>query len=290
MQSVASVIPQLIDSIHQNNNRVERTAAALKRLEDGVLAIQSSEDFKRFLLLASRFWDYSWRNWMLIACQCPVATHVAGYRTWQSLGRQVQKGQIGIKILAPVIRKIVDDEDAETTRLAGFRVVSVFDVSQTEGEALPTVHVPLLNGDLGAELYGRLAVLAGENKITLVDDKPIEKGAAGYWSPTQNEIHIDSSLSQLQKAKTLVHELAHALAGHGRNGDRAETGEAETIAESVAFVICDHFGLDTSERSFPYVARFAKDMDMFSRVMGEMQRVSKLILQHLPVNTSYVAP
>ena len=204
---------------------------------------------------------------------------MAGYRAWQKLDRQVRKGEKGIKILAPLMRRVErEGDDGEgSTQLCGFRVVSVFDLSQTEGEPLPTVEVPLLDGEEGAELYSRLARFA-RAKFKLVDHEPIENDAAGYWKPSTKEIHVDGTLSQLQRVKTLAHELGHALAGHGLPGDRTDVRESETIAESVAFLVCDAFGLDTSERSFPYVATFAQNSKTFARLLGEVERVSKAIL------------
>ena len=241
-------------------------------------AIQSTEDFKRFLTLAGKFWAYSWRNWMLIAQQCPEATHVAGYRTWVKLKRQVRKGEKSIKILAPLIFKKEQEDGTKEPVLGGFRVVSIFDIAQTDGDDLPTgPSVRMLEGEEGAELYGRLSKLTDKH-FALVDDKAIERGAAGYWQPATKEIHINSTLLQLQRVKTLAHELGHALAGHGCEGNKTTADEAETIAESVAFLVCDAAGLDTSERSFPYVARFARDMKVFARVLGEIQRIVKLIL------------
>lgn len=111
-----------------------------------------------------------------------------------------------------------------------------------------------------------------------MDHEPIEVNAAGYWAPARGEIHIDSGLPMLQRVKTLAHELAHALAGHGLGNDRTPVRVAETVAESVAFLVCDALGLDTSERSFPYVARFSRDLKTFRVVLGEIHRVSRMIL------------
>ncbi len=259
---------------YQKKTPEERQAEALERMQAGVAKIQDSDSFKEFLKLASRFHDYSWGNWLMIFCQRPDATRVAGYRAWQELGRQVRKGERGIKISAPIVKK-VEEDGVERRRVVGFRSASVFDVSQTDGEPLPTVEVPILDGDEGADLYAKLAALAN-GEFRLVDDQPIERNAAGYWDPNAKEIHVDSTLSQKQRVKTLAHELAHALADHGKNGESA--AEAEVIAEGAAYLVCDRFGIDTSERSFPYVAAFAKDYEKFTKALARIKDVSKAIL------------
>jgi hypothetical protein len=270
----------------------QRRQEAIERLEHGVRAIQDSNTFKAFLALAGRFHSYSWRNWVLIFSQRPSATRIAGYNAWRKLGRQVLKGETGIRILAPIVKKApsanstaeadLGCEDAREEHkhqhITGFRIVSVFDISQTEGDELAHVPVPILQGDEGAELYGRLMAVA-RPRFAVVDNVPIDIKAVGYWDPIRCEIHIDPSHSQLQRAKTLAHELAHALAGHGTKGDQTDRHEAETVAEAVAFIVCDQFGLDTSERSFPYIACFSQNMERFAKVMDEVLRLSAVVLE-----------
>lgn len=262
----------------ESTSRETRQREATERLEAGVRSIQGSETFKAFLRLAVKFHNYSWRNWMMIFIQKPDACRVAGYRAWQALGRQVRKGEKGLKILAPLIQKKRQDDEVRGDRIVGFRTVTVFDISQTEGDELPTVPVPVLTGDAGAELYRALASVACKEGIHLIDDAAIDRGAAGYWHPANREIHIDATLSQTQRVKTLAHELGHALCNHGGKGDTSSAAEAETIAESIAFIVCDSWGIDTSERSFPYVARFAQRFETFARVLDDVRRISALIL------------
>lgn len=253
----------------------DRLAPALERLRRGVEMIQTSEGFRELLRLAARFHHYSWRNWLLIFAQCPQATRVAGYRAWQELGRQVRRGEKAIRIIAPIFRR--QEKEDQEKRLIGFREVNVFDLQQTEGEPLPRVDVPVLEGSNGCRLYEGLLRI-GRQHFTVIDDQPVGHNAAGYWNPAAKEIRVDPLHSQLQRTKTLAHELAHALAGHGTKGDNTDTREAETVAEAVAFLVCDQFGLDTSERSFPYVALFSRELECLVRVFQEVERVARTIL------------
>lgn len=245
---------------------------AKERLAAGVASIQSSDDFKRFLDLAAKLHNYSFSNWMLILQQLPTASHCTGFKTWQSLGRSVRKGEKALRIFAPRIFK--DRETGEAT-CGGFHVVSTFDISQTEGEAIG-VKVPLLEGIGDAALYERFATFA-RSKYELIDNEPQE--VCGYWKPSKKIIAVNSEISGLQRLKTLAHEIAHALAGHGTKENESKTNEAEVSAESAAYIVCSYFGIDTSERSFPYIAQWAGDFKTFKSMMTEASRVSKMIIE-----------
>ena len=262
--------------MNRKEYRETKRREASARMQAAIESIQSGDDFRAFLALAARFHNYSWRNWMLVYLQRPDATRVAGYRAWQKLGRQVRKGEKGICILAPcTYQKETDDGDTETSLY--FRSAHVFDISQTDGDEIPSIPVPLLTGEDGVELYQALKTIADTAGIT-IDETPIDRSAAGYWCKTTKTIRVDPSLAQLQRTKTLAHELAHALAGHDGSTD---SQEAETVAEAVAYLVCDACGLDTSERSFPYVATFAKTPDAFAEVLGAIHAASKQILAEL---------
>ncbi|EQD77939.1 protein containing DUF955, partial [mine drainage metagenome] len=236
-----------------------------------------------FLTSQARFHRYSAGNVLLILVQRPDASQVAGYTTWQSLGRQVRKGEHGIAILAPVFpRKATstqraaagggeqieqDDGEGQGARSpVRFRVAHVFDVSQTEGEQLPEPPIHRLEGDSSEArwLLERLLEVARDEGVK-VEMAATDTGQAnGFYRPATREIHVAHGLATDQKAKTLAHEMAHHLLEHGRGRDPGRHAE-EAEAEGVAFVVCSRFGLDTSQYSFGYVSAWAREARRASR-------------------------
>lgn len=278
----------------------------IERIDEGVKAVFHSEKYKEYLKFASKFTDYSARNTLLINLQRPDATLVAAYGKWKQLGRQVERGQTGIEILAPVAyktnqvleteRPAVDEfgnqlynpdgtEKMETvekpiTGLA-FKKVYVFDVSQTSGKELPDP-VTELTGDIDSAR--KEAVFAALKKVTGIDIefKDIKGGAKGYYSATNNEIVIKSGMSDAQTLKTAFHEAAHNLL-HDPAKDivtnKSPRNEKEVQAESVAFMVAERFGIDTSEYSFPYIASWSdgKQLEQLKSALQEIQEAAKKI-------------
>ena len=278
----------------------------IKRIDEGVKAVFQSDKYKEYLKFASKFTDYSARNTLLINLQRPDATLVAAYGKWKQLGRQVERGQTGIEILAPVAyktnqvleteRPAVDEfgnqlynpdgtEKMETvekpmTGLA-FKKVYVFDVSQTIGKELPDP-VTELTGDIDSAR--KEAVFAALKKVTGIDIefKDIKGGAKGYYSATNNEIVIKSGMSDAQTLKTAFHEAAHNLL-HDPAKDivtnKSPRNEKEVQAESVAFMVAERFGIDTSEYSFPYIASWSdgKQLEQPKSALQEIQEAAKKI-------------
>ena len=278
----------------------------IKRIDEGVKAVFQSDKYKEYLKFASKFTDYSARNTLLINLQRPDATLVAAYGKWKQLGRQVERGQTGIEILAPVAyktnqvleteRPAVDEfgnqlynpdgtEKMETvekpmTGLA-FKKVYVFDVSQTIGKELPDP-VTELTGDIDSAR--KEAVFAALKKVTGIDIefKDIKGGAKGYYSATNNEIVIKSGMSDAQTLKTAFHEAAHNLL-HDPAKDivtnKSPRNEKEVQAESVAFMVAERFGIDTSEYSFPYIASWSdgKQLEQLKSALQEIQEAAKKI-------------
>jgi len=195
----------------------------IERLERGFQQIQKSDEYRRYLDTVSRFHRYSISNTMLIWMQRPEATHVAGFRTWLSLGRHVLKGQRGIRIFAPMpYRKTLAVTDKETgesdeqqiTQLR-FRAVSVFDISQTDGDELPEPPVTLLSGE-DESLGQSLATIAAAEGLT-IDRVPGQGGAGGangWYARSTRTIWVDPGLAPVMAAKTLCHEIAHHFAEH----------------------------------------------------------------------------
>ncbi|WP_087064185.1 ArdC-like ssDNA-binding domain-containing protein [Intestinibacillus massiliensis] len=252
----------------------ERVAELTDKLENGIKELYASGRYAEYLRVMSKFHQYSIGNVMLIYLQCPHATHVAGYGTWKKeFGRQVKRYETGINILAPCpYKRLVEQEqtdpdgeqqtDTRMVKIMRFRVTTVFDVSQTEGRELPTLGVDELTGDVSgfSEIYDRLA------KTSPV---PVEQGevpgvAKGYFSAREQKIVLRSGMSQVQTVKTLVHEIAHALLHDPKNlpKERKERRHKEIEAESVAYVVCQHFGIETSDYSFAYVAGWSKGKEL----------------------------
>lgn len=250
-----------------------RQDEALQRLEAAVAAITDSDSFRRWLDVSARFHTYSLGNQLLIALQRPDATRVAGFHTWKKLGRFVKKGETGIRIFVPHVRKATNEAGEEERVVTSFGTGVVFDVSQTDGDPLPEHEVPLLEGDEGGELWSGLSGFAAREGVS-VEVRPLEdlpEGVMGYYSPLEKQIVVAEN-PQRQMTKTLAHELGHHVA---RFDDRAEN---ECIAEGIAYVVCGHFGLDTGERSFPYVAAWAADKERLRGVLGTIQSASATII------------
>lgn len=214
------------------------------------------------LEVASRFHAYSLNNLLLILWQRGDATRVAGYRKWREMGRQVRKGERGIRILAPVLRWVEDEDDngapVRVQRVVAFKAVSVFDVSQTEGAPLPDVDRPqLLTGEAPAGLWDALAEQVTERGFDL--DRADCTPANGVTRWDTRTVTVRPDVDDAQAVKTLAHELAHVRLhepaivpfDHHR-------GLREVEAESVAYIVCRHFGLVTDDYSLPYVAHWSE--------------------------------
>lgn len=266
----------------------EKIKEITDRLEQGIQDLFDSDRFKEYLQVMSKFHNYSFNNTLLIAMQKPDATFVAGYNSWKNLfGRQVARGAKGIKVLAPSpykIKKEVDKIDPKTQKpmtdkngkpvkeeteitVPAFKVVSVFDVSQTEGKELPTIGVDELTGDV--EQYADFFKATEQASPVPVGFEKIKSGAKGYYSQTDKRIAINEGMSELQNLKTLIHEIAHAKlhdidlnAPAKEQADRPDRRTREVQAESIAYTVCQHYMLDTSDYSFAYVAEWSSGREL----------------------------
>lgn len=230
----------------------------------------------------SRFHRYSANNSLLIAMQMPNATAVASYTDWKrKFGRQVRKGECGIRILAPArYRRKVEDEDGDEAvveRLACFRLAGTFDVSQTDGEPLPQI-AELLDGSV--ERYGQVMGAIEEAAPAPVGFEEMPASVNGFFSRAERRIAIRPGMSQAQTVKTAIHELAHSRM-HDFDGatspeDPPDRGTREVQAESVAFVVARHYGLDTGSYNFGYVASWAsgRELEELKASMGAIPEVS----------------
>jgi DNA primase len=252
----------------------DKLAALHQQLAEQVRALRSGADWRRWLDAAARFHTYSFRNVLLIQAQRPEATAVAGYETWKALGRQVSRGEPGIRILAPVLRRTGADPDDETAappaavpaprRVVGFRLAYVWDVSQTAGEPLVERPAPQqLAGDAPVGMWEGLAGLVTDRGFTL------ERGQCGTANGVTNfaarTVRIRSDIDDPQAVKTLAHEVGHLLLHDPATLEGVSTagcrGVAEVEAESVAYLLAAAGGLDTGGYTFPYVAGWAGSVD-----------------------------
>lgn len=262
-----------------------------EQLEAGIQSLRSSDGYKDYLQVQSRFPHYSARNCLLILAQRPDATQVAGYTVWHSLGRQVKAGEHGIRIITPHTYKkkppsdpstFSDDTDPDTLHLY-FRPTSVFDVSQTSGEPLPTLLVEELQGSVDGYEQIRNALI--QVSPVPVSFETITGGAKGYYSLSEQKIVIKRDMGEIQTLKTLSHEIGHATVHNPSVNLCAKdktTAERETEAESIAFLVCAHYGIATNDYTFPYVGSWSTGMnnkELLSRITSIKGAAASIIDQ-----------
>lgn len=277
--------------------RDEKITAAIKAIDAGVAAFTSSEDWTQWLKMQSRFHRYSFNNAMMIMLQCPRASQVAGFEAWKKMGRCVRKGEKGIPIFAPAglgkaTRKNERTGDDEVVRSwLRFKIVYVFDVSQTDGDELPTITRPVPELPFASNIEALTKVaLSLPDTVSTIEIRSRELGesstAGGWYSPATKAIVVIDEGTEAAKFRVLVHEVAHAIL-HGAN-DHHGRPEREVEAESVAFVVCDSLGLDTSCKSFGYVASWAQDAgkDAIKSSADRVARAAKTILDALLERTT----
>jgi antirestriction protein ArdC len=260
---------------------VQRRQEARKQLERAVEALTESEGWQAWVRTRSAFRRYSLSNTILIAMQRPDASRVAGYRTWEKLGRQVRRGEQGITILAPRTYKVKDAAGEETDEVALYFVpVRVFDVAQTDGDPLPEPPCDPITGESHAGLLPGLEKYAGSIGYT-VEYEATGSSSLGYCDSAARRIVVASEQPANARVRTLIHELAHALGvGYAEYGRKA----AEVVVESAATIACRSVGLDTSGEAVPYIAgwgdgttdalrKFAGKVD---ELAGELERACGL--------------
>ncbi len=259
----------------------DRRLDLLTQLSDGIATLTDSVEWLRHLDAQSRFHRYSFGNVILIASQFPAASRVAGFRAWKKLGRTVAKGEKAIWILAPMIVKKGDESD-DLRVVRGFKRVPVFDISQTEGEELPAV-CHKLTGDEPLACFDRLHAVATSLGYS-VEPTELPDGVNGDCTFNLRRIRIEVRNASAQRAKTLAHEIAHALL----HADQPDRQLAELEAESTAYVVCRCLGLDTGSYSFGYVAIWAGGGEQavagIKASCGRIQGAAAAILDALEVD------
>ena len=296
----------------------EKPADKLKeitdRLEQGITELFESERYKEYLRVMSKFHNYSFNNTLLIAMQKPDASLVAGFSSWKNnFGRNVMKGEKGIKIIAPspfTVKQEVEKTDPQTgkpiigkdgkpvteekeIKVPAYKVVSVFDVSQTEGRELPDIAVNELTGDVD-RFKDFFAALEQASPVPVGFEK-IEGGAHGYYHLEEKRIAIDEGMSDLQTLKTAIHEIAHAKlhdidlnAPKEEQKPRVDRRTREVEAESVAYTVCQHYGLDTSEYSFGYVAGWSSGKEL-AELRGSLETIRSTAAEMINAIDGYFA-
>ena len=246
----------------------------MRALESGVRDFMETDAYKSYLRAVGKFHNYSMNNILLITMQKPEATLVAGYNTWKKhFNRNVKRGEKGLKIIAPMPVSIEKEEDRTdqygntykekvTVTVPRFHAVTVFDVSQTEGEPLSTIGVDELTGSVeGYQTFFEAIKAASPVPIGFED---IKSGAKGYFHVEDNRIAINKGMSEIQTVKTAIHEMAHAKLHYleAQKDNKQSKNSKEVEAESVAYTVCQHYGIDTSDYSFAYVATWSQGKEM----------------------------
>lgn len=282
-QEPRPVIPIVLTS----EKPAEKLKEITDRLEQGIAELFDSERYREYLKVMSKFHNYSFNNTLLIAMQKPDASLVAGFSAWKNnFGRNVMKGQKGIKIIAPSpfkIRQEVEKIDPHTqkpiigkdgkpvteekeVKIPAYKVVSVFDVSQSEGKELPDIAVDELTGDV--DRYKDFFAALEKTSPVPIAFENIGGGSHGYYHLEDKRIAINEGMSELQTLKTAIHEIAHAklhdidLNAPKDEQPRVDRRTREVEAESVAYTVCQHYGLDTSDYSFGYVAGWSSGREL----------------------------
>ncbi len=280
----------------------DKLAELHQQITEGVAALVGSDAWRAMLDTAARFHSYSLGNLLLIGMQAPAAARVAGFGTWQGLGRQVRKGERGIAILAPCTCRpkpaaqgpdgqpapaaeaggVAPAVEAGRRQVRGFRRVFVFDVAQTDGEPLPEVAPVLLTGQAPAGLWDHLASQVTRHGYTVARGDC--SGANGYTDPASRTVRVRADVDDAQAVRTLAHELGHIECGHVADLPTYATcrGRCEVEAESVAYIVTAAAGMDAGGYTFAYVARWAGgDLATVRQAAETVTKAARSILRQL---------
>ena len=260
------------------SNREEKMSEIQERLMKGTKEIYESGKWAEYISVMSKFPNYSINNCILIASQCPHASYVCGYKKWNEFNRNVVKGESGIMIFAPIKGKVEVEEpkfdernqpvlnedgtqstERVTREYKSFRPCYVFDLSQTEGDPLPSLTTRL---EAGVEDYEKLKEVLISISPVPVSFEEVPGSANGFYSPTEMRIVVQEGMPELQTIKTMLHEIAHATYGHGSKEDKWDKQSKEIQAESTAFWVAGMLGLDTGDYSFGYITGWSKDREV----------------------------
>ncbi len=272
--------------------RKEEMESITKKLEKGIQDVFESQNFKDYLNFCARLPRYSVNNQILIMLQKPDASMCQSFTGWKELGRTVKKGEKGIRILAPApfkktVQRTKKDADGKTVldangnpvmenkeiTISAFKPVSTFDVSQTEGDDLPELGVHELTASVDG--YNRMLDAVLHSSSVPVSFEEISNGAKGFYHLEDDRIVVQKGMSEAQTLKTLLHEMSHQML-HSKSAcaEKLSKSQKETEAESVAYVVCQHFGIETADYSFGYVATWSKDKTV-SELKSSLDKIRK---------------
>lgn len=250
--------------------------ALLRTLAEQVETLRTSEGWQQWLNVAAKFRTYSVSNQLLIAAQRPDATRVAGYRAWSQLGRQVRKGEHGIRIVAPLIRR-TDCDGANGERRAvitGFKVVHVFDVTQTEGDDLPDLTMPPVTTP-DDRLLDQLIRAAEDTGISVECVDHANDGTHGWYERDKNSITLVTRYPRAEQTRTMLHELAHACDDMQDNDIRSVR---ELVAESTAYIVgTGHLGLEMIDASALYVTSWGADAEILEHLANRVRNAAHAV-------------
>lgn len=273
----------------------EKTKELFNKLIDGVTDIIKSGTYAKFLKFSKNFHNYSFNNMVLIFSQMPEATQVAGFKKWESMGRRLKKGAKGIQIIYPMKRKhtvkienqesILDNQeqkDEKTVEYMTYGYTYVYDISQTVGKSIPledTIENTLENTKINSNNMSEFfEFLKSFSPYPVIENK-LYGGTQGYWSQKNKQIVLRKDLSIDDKVSVLLHELTHAL--YDDFNYEKDRNLSETFVESVAFIVADYFGLDTSRCSFNYVAGWAGDAKVILELGDKIQKTANQFIKQI---------
>lgn len=271
------------------SNKENKTKEVFNKLVDGVIQIIDSGEYSKFLKFSRNFHNYSFNNIILIFSQMEDATRVAGFKTWQSMGRKLKKGAKGIQIIYPIKRKYTEKIEGQSTMLDDnekksenktieyftYRPTYVFDISQTVGEPMP-LEDKRLKSDTMKEFF---VFLKSFSPYPIIEEQ-LYGSTQGYWNLKNKHIVLKKDLSIDDKVATLLHELTHAF--YDDFDYKENRNLSETFVESVAFIVADYFGLDTSMCSFNYITSWADgDIKVILELGDKIQKTANSFIKNL---------
>lgn len=247
------------------------------KLEQGITDVMTSDNYRAWLDTISKFHKYSFYNQILITMQKPEATRVAGFNTWKSMERHINKGEKAIKIIAPIphkytklVKDVHGNETEEELTWCSFKVVSVFDISQTSGKELPSMMPKQVTEEV-ENFADVVEALKKATSATIVFEPMDGETANGFYHCTSHEIHVKNTMPEAMQIKTLAHEIAHSIMHH--NDMETDRNIKEMQAESVAYIVSNYLGIDTSDYSFNYVAGWSGEKDT-KTLKAEMSKIT----------------
>ena len=266
----------------------EKTKSLIATLEKGLCDYIQSDRYKDILRVMSKFHNYSFNNSMLILLQCPQASYIAGYKSWQSnFHRQVKKGSKAIHIIAPIKYKAKNEETGEEEDRTGFRTTSVFDISDTyQIPDLEPVQIGIADLEGNVENFKDfISTLEKISPVPVSYELFKDNSLKGCYSDTDKKITVQDGMTERQTVKTLIHEVAHSML-HTKElleKDKKDRKQRELEAESIAFIVCDHFHISTEDYSFPYILSWTGEgvQEQLRKSMDTIQKTANTIIRSM---------